>query len=341
MSRSRFFVAGVLAGVFACAVAVRAADKKTSSSKQPAQDEMAKPDDAMSDKDKPASKDEKAAPAKFYRFKGEKKGGGGDGQVMTLLVEDVFNGKSETFNVPNNEPATGKYDPLTPVADAVKGFAPNDIIEVRTERQRGRTVAVEVSKADVTPGEDRPNGYVFLGWDRQKTGDGDKVMGLKLRKFGREIVAMVPLTKNSATGDWNPSGQVDYVLGRVQPGEAIEATFKPGKPPVLQEIFEYYPPERGKFIEFTQAQNGGVVTAAFKMTSGNETLTISLPGVERQKGATKFLMPDAKQLQLIKRLKPDTEIEVYLRGRNDYILREIKVLAPPPPAAGKTEARKS
>jgi hypothetical protein len=296
-------------------------------------------------KDRPTTRTAKTQPAaarttaasmptgapKLYRFKGEKKGGLGDGQAMVLMLEDIFTGKSESLFVPNNDPASAKVDPLTSVAAAVKELTPGTLVDVRTERQKGRPMVVSLAKANLVPGEERPNMYVLVAWDKKKQADGKPIMAVKLKKFGREITLPVPLTKNAQTNDWAAPWGVEHALGKVQPGEVLEAKIKPGNPPVLQDLYLYRPPERGKFLEFTQVENGNDVTAAaFKLLQADGiTVTVTLPGVEQMKGTTKVLMPDPKQLRAVQQIKPGSEIEMTLQPGDQYILREIKVLSPP------------
>ena len=222
--------------------------------------------DAMDAKGKsgPAAKPAKSsAETRVFRFKGEKKASFGEAPALALVLEDALTGKSETIYVPNADPA--KYGPVAEVADAMKEIKPGDLVEVRTDRQKGKTIATSLAKAEFVAGEDRPKGYVFVGWDRKKNAKGETEMALRLKKFGKEAIVMVPLTLDRDTGDWNPSRDVDYVLGRVQPGEAVEADIKPGKPPVLDKIYEYYRPERGKFIGLGEMDFNGYTALAVEM----------------------------------------------------------------------------
>jgi hypothetical protein len=212
--------------------------------------------DSMDGKSKSSAKSDKSEPeTRVFRFKGEKKGSLGEAQATILSLEDMLTGKSENIPVANTDPKT--FGPVAAVADAMKEISAGDLVEVRTERQKGKAVAVSLAKAKLAKGEDRPKGYVYVGWDRKKDKDGKTVMGLKLKKFGREVVVMVPLKLDTNTGNWNPPGMVDYVLNRVQPGEAVEADIKPGNPPTLEKLWEYYRPERGKFLGLTEIDYQG------------------------------------------------------------------------------------
>jgi hypothetical protein len=304
-------------------------EKKGDSADKPAAESM---DGGMMDgKSKPAGKTDKPGEPEthVYRFKAEKKGSLGDAPAMMLVLEDMLTNKTETVYAANADPA--KYGPVPAVADGMKDISAGDLVEVRTERQRGRAVATSLKKAALVKGEDRPKGFVYLGWDRKKDKDGKTVMALKLRKFGRELVVMVPLTFKKETGDWLPPGDVEYILNnRVQPGEAIEADIKPGNPPVLDKLWEYYPPEKGKFLGLTEMEYQGYTALAIEMISGDGTkLRVRMPGKEQYKNGVKVLMPEAQQLAMVRSIKPDSEIEVYIQSRNNYVLREITVVAPP------------
>jgi hypothetical protein len=280
--------------------------------------EMQKPSESGSGK----STEKEADAPKLYRFKAAKKGSLGSGPATVLVVEDMITLKPENLYVVGDDSS---------IKEAMSELEAGTPIEVKIERQKGKPVIKSLEKAKLVRGEERPDGFVFVGWDRKKAADGKMTMGIKLRKFGREVMAQIPLTQNRSTGDWNPSGRVDYVLGRVKEGDAVMAEITPGRPPILKDISEYYPPERGKFIALAEKEDNDVVSAAIKMTAGDGTeLTIALPGVEQVRGKKRVRMPDAKLLEIVRRLKPDTEIEVQLRGQNDYTLHDINVVATPP-----------
>ena len=298
-----------------CAAPVRAADEA-----------MEAPAGETAAKGKAAAKSsEKKKPvAKLYRYKGQKTSGSGAAKSTVLLLEDLVSGRSASVYVPDDD---------TTVTDAVKDLAPGTPIEVLTERQKGRPTAVGINKSPLVPGEDRPNVYVLVAWDKQKQPDGKPIMAVKLRKFGREFTAVVPLTYNRGTDDWAAPGKVEYTLGRVETGDVLEAVLetKPGADPIVRDLFVYRPPEQGKFVEFTQKEmNGGATAAAFTMLARDGVkVTVTLPGVERVVNGTRVLAPDPGQLRKVRSIKPDSEIEIILVPGDEYILRDIKVLNRP------------
>ena len=78
------------------------------------------------------------------------------------------------------------------------------------------------------------------------------------------------------------------------------------------------------------------------MTGSDGTkLRIRLPGTEQYKNGKRIMMPDPAQMAMIRRIKPDSEIEVYTRTRNDYVLREINLISPPQKKPDKSESAKS
>ena len=270
---------------------------------------------------KPADKTKPAT--KLYRYKGQKvAGAGGSAQSTVLLLEDLISGRSDNLHVAPEKPA---------VIDVVKDLAPGTPIEVLTERHKGRPVVVGINTSPLAPGEDRPNVYVLVDWDRKKQSDGKPIMAVKLRKFGREFIAVIPLTHNRQTDDWQPPGSVENTLGRVERGNVVEAVLKPGNPPVVRDLLIYRPPEQGKFIEFTQKElDGGTTAAAFTMLARDGvTVTVTLPGVPKVVNGTKVLAPDPNQLRKVQSIKPDSEIEITLMPGDRYILRDIKVLGKP------------
>src|SRR5688572_10282812 len=156
---------------------------------------------------KSASKEKNKPAPKLYRFKSHKQTGAGDAQVTVVSVEDMLSGRSETL-----------YASSAEVTSAVTALAAGAPIEVETKREKGRQTIVSLAPAQLAPGEELNNHYVLVEWDKQKQADGTPIMGVKLRKFGREITAMIPLVKNKETDDWAANWNVEHVLGKVQPG---------------------------------------------------------------------------------------------------------------------------
>src|SRR5687767_13335950 len=86
---------------------------------------------------KPPKAEKPKGPPKFYRYKGQKTIGKGDGQILMLLVEELVSGKDESFTVQNTDPASGKFDPVKGVVDFIKELPVGTPIELRTERVKG------------------------------------------------------------------------------------------------------------------------------------------------------------------------------------------------------------
>jgi hypothetical protein len=294
-------------------------------------------------KDQSANAEKSKGAPKFYLYKGQKTTGKDDARTLVVLVEDLATGKSDSFNVQNTDPASGKFDPVKGVVDFLKDLPVDTPIELRTERVKGRPVVTAVEKASLAPGEEREHMFVLVDWDKKRVGQGGKpMMAVKLKKFGREFVAFVPLVKSKTADDWAAPWGVEHALGKVRPGETLEVHFQPGsKTPLVKDMMLYRPPERGKFLEFTQKEmESGVTAAAFKMLAQDGiTVTVTLPGVEKMQGTTKVLVPDPKQLRAVQNVKPESEIEITLQPGDRYILRDIKVLSPPRSEA--PEAKKS
>jgi hypothetical protein len=171
------------------------------------------------------------------------------------------------------------------------------------------------------------------------------MMAVKLKKFGREFIAWIPLVKAKGSEDWAAPWGVEHALGKVRPGEVFEVHFQSGgksKTPLVKDMMLYRPPEQGKFLEFTQKEmDGGATAAAFKLLqSDGVTVTVTLPGVETVQDGTKVLMPDPKQLRAVKAVKPESIVEITLQPGDQYILRDIKVISPPPSEGAAADAKK-
>jgi hypothetical protein len=69
---------------------------------------------------------------------------------------------------------------------------------------------------------------------------------------------------------------------------------------------------------------------------------IRVPGTQTYKNGKKVMMPEATQLAMIRQIKPESEVEIYTNTRNDYVLREINVVAGPgKEKSGKSASEKS
>lgn len=296
--------------------------------------------------DKKSKTDAKDATAtggggKIYRLKGEKKAKVAGVEMMTLQVEDVFNGKTETLYVPPNDPASKQYDPKTDIKDLIESLEPGAVIEVETEKDKGRQMATSVRKADAKPGEELPNGFVFVE-QKSETKGGVENVAVVLSKFGREVTVAVPLVKDDEyeNAKWEPDPKIDSVIRRLQSGTVVEVMIKQqqGKrPPTITEIVEYRPPERGKFVGLKEVELGGFPAAGFEITADDGTaISFVLDGMEQTRNGQTAFMPNPQQLAMVKRIKKDTPVEVRYRleGRK-WMLRDIRPL----PASDKKAAK--
>jgi hypothetical protein len=221
-----------------------------------------------------------AAKPRTYKFKATKKGALGGAQVMTLLVEDPFGGRSETLFVQNNSADAKEYDPVSSVADAVKDMKPGTLIDVTTEKQKGRNVVTAVSKTEIKPGEDLADAYVFVEsrQEEPRNKGGVGAVTVTLSKYGREVTVGVPMVRDG--NDYKPDPKIDYVINRAQAGTVVEAKFKKenGRM-VVSEVHEYRKPERGTFKEMKQTDFGDVKAAGFVIKSYEGTdITFTLAG---------------------------------------------------------------
>lgn len=270
--------------------------------------------------------------AKIYFLKSQKKAKLNGAEVLSLVLQDVFTGKSETMFVPNSDPKGREYDPLPDVAAVVEALEDGAPVEVKAVKEKGKWMVSSLAKADVQPGEELPTGYVYVATEEKEDRGGNKTVLVTLRKFGREIKVKVPMWKNDEYKDanWEPDPKIDYELRRLQAGEVVEAQIKKGRPPEIVELYRFYPPERGKFVKVKDTTFNGAAAAAFEMLAEDgTTVTITLPGVEQPRGDTKVLMPNRKMLNAVKKIKPDTEIIVlYREDGQTMFLRDIKFPKP-------------
>lgn len=297
-----------------------------------------------SDKSGTRGKDDKAPDAKIYLLKSQKKAKLAGAEVMSLVLQDVFTGKTQTMFVPNSDPKGREYDPVAEIATAVEALEEGAPVEVEAAKEKGKWMVSSLARADVQPGEELPTGYVFVGTDEIEDKGGKKAVFVTLKKFGREVKVGVPMWKNKEYKDanWEPDPTIDSALRRLEAGEVVDAKIKPGRPPMLVEIYPFKPPERGKFVALKETTFNGAVAAGFEMLAADgTTVTITLPGAERAHGDKKVLVPDGKMLSAVKRIKPDTEIIVlYREDGQTMFLRDIKFPKPGDKAAeGEPESK--
>jgi hypothetical protein len=319
-----------------------------STDKKPANEKTEKKSEA---KDSPTA----TTPApKIYHFKSEKKSAFGGGQAMSLMLEDALTGKVETLFVSNNDPNGKEYDPNTAVASAVKELSPGDLIQIETEKQKGRQVVTSVSKPDVKPGEEEKDGFVFVDQQSDDKGGLENVV-VTLSKFGREVKVGVPMTKEKynkggkggrgGDGDWKPDPKIDNVIHKMPSGTVVIATIKQqsNKLPLLTSIYEYRKPERGQYVGPKEVEFNSHKAAGFEIKADDgQTITFTLEGQEVSKNGDTLYMPRQDQLAAVKRLKPGQEIEVHYRldGRS-WMLHDIKILTDKDKAAGAAKSGKS
>lgn len=296
--------------------------------------DKSKPEKMDKDKDKDAPADKPAAKtdkplddkAKVYRFKSEKKTKSPAGDVTVLQLEDAFTGKTETLNVTSDEAVAGDIRKL--IEDGLPVGTP---VEITTEKSKGRSVVTSMKKADVQPGEELPNGFVFVESKTEKKGGVDNI-AVTLSKFGREIVAYEPMYKNNEydNAKFEPDPKVDYVVRRLQSGEVVEATIKKqGNRPTITEIYGYRKPERGKYIGTKQVEFNGAEAAGFEIAGEDgTTVTFTLDGAEQTRNGKKVFMPKGDQVAMLKHIKKDMEVEVrYKLDGRTWMLRDIKPIA--------------
>ena len=266
------------------------------------------------------------------------------------MLEDVFTGKSATFFVPNNDPTSKEVDPLSDVATVLDGLEPGAILDVETEKQKGRGVVKSLAKAEHKPGEELPNGFVFVETreDRDKSGKASLVVTLS--KFGREVQVGVPMVRDDDVRDaeWEPDPRIDRVLRQLQNGDVVEALVKTGRQPTLVELYRYEKPERGKFVGIKDVEFNTWPAAGFEiMDAEGVTITFTVEGTEQSRNGQTIYAPNPQHFQAVKRLKPDTEVEVrYRRDGRTWLMRDIKVLSLPEkkakaPKSGKAAPAKS
>jgi hypothetical protein len=269
------------------------------------------------------------AKPKTYKFKATKKGSLGGAQAMTLVVQDPFDGRSETLLVQNNSADSKEYDPLTNVADAVKDLKPGTLIDVTTDKLKGRSVVTAVSKTEMKAGEELPDSYVFVESKEEeaKNKGGMGAVTVTLSKYGREVTVGVPMVRSG--NDYKPDPKVDYVINRAQAGTVVEAKFKKenGRT-VISEVHEYRKPERGTFKEMKETEFGDVKAAGFVIKADDGTdITFTLPGREASKNGQRYSIPDPQALAMVQRLKPDTPVEVrYHTAGRAWMMHGIEVL---------------
>ena len=276
------------------------------------------------------AKADKEPKSRLYVLKSQKKGKLAGAEMLTLLVQDPFTGKSDTLYVPNSDPKARAYDPLPEVAAAVEGLEEGAVLEVEAEKQKGKWMVSSLAKADVKPGEEQPNGFVYVDTSEHADRGGNRAVVVTLTKFGREVKVGVPMWKNKDHQDasWEPDPKIDSQLRQLQGGDVVEAVIKNGRPPMLVEIHRLYPPERGKFLALKETTYGGAAAAAFEMVAEDgTTLTILLPGTEQSRNGQTMLMPEPRMLNMVRKIKPDTEIEImYRQVGSAMFLRTVKFL---------------
>jgi hypothetical protein len=121
-------------------------------------------------------------------------------------------------------------------------------------------------------GEDQPGMFLFSKCATEKVKD-KEITGIKVTRFGAELVLVVPEAKNSE-GKMAPKEDLMKAIKGFKAGDVVEVKFSGTN---LQSIKAYEPPQLGVFqkIEKVKVDDKDVTTVEIKIEGDIQTLTIA------------------------------------------------------------------
>lgn len=231
-------------------------------------------------------------------------------KVMLVTVRPYGSRGAVTLPVPNKDEKKADYNPIDAVANPIKDLKPDQYIEIEVRgggaNRSQRPMLASLKPYKTAEGELVPNVYLYqVSAPHQEAGK--TYTGVVLRKLGETITAAVP-------GGGSPDPKMMATLDSVKAQQPVEVTFvSKGKIPLIATIDPYAPPEKATVVKATEVEVEGQKADAVELTVKGKPVTAIVTG----KMQGKKWVPDARVVQMVKRLKPDQAIEARLVNEGD------------------------
>jgi len=251
-----------------------------------------------------------------YRYKENKKVRVQGEEHVVLLVEAPRGGHPGRLVVPNED---GK--PKKDLMSAVDGLSAGSLIQATTQNEKGAPMLQTVASYSTKPGEDTPNGYVFI--ESKPAKEGSKDQAVVLSKLGEKTTVAVP-------GDADAS--VTDVVQKLKKQDPVWVDLSPGRQPTLLAILPYEEPKTGKLLKVAPADVEGHKGFEAQIDDNGKITHALIPG----KMHNKVWVTDQRVLSSARRLRAGSEIRYRVQEVSGTTwLREIQ----PPPKQETAQSR--
>lgn len=272
-----------------------------------------------------------AADEQVYRFSSSRRMNVQGHDHLVVVAENPKTRHPVRLIIPNTDAV--RYDPNPAMSELVKRLEAGVLITAAVTAEDGVATLNSLSVYTPKPGEDSPNGYVFVSSTPK---DDTHELLVTLSKFGQtEQVRVAPEAEDHGTPQ--PDERVAGELHQVKAGDVVWIHLQPGKAPALLEIVPWTEPRQGKLLKVVPAQVEDNNGYAVEIEDAGQTLRCLVPGrMQNKRWVTdQRLLSDARKL----RAKSDVLFRVRQAGSATYLL-EINPV-PQPTAQAQNSRRTS
>ncbi len=158
------------------------------------------------------------------------------------------------------------------IMDFAQELKPGDYVSLTYGAAGSYLFVSRIEAYSLKLGEDLPGMFLFSKCATEKVKDKD-VTGIKVTRFGAELVLVVPQAKNDQ-GKMAPKEDLMKAIDGFKPGNVVEVKFSGTN---LQSIKAYQPPQLGVFqkVEKVKVDDKDVTTVKIRIEGDIQTLTIA------------------------------------------------------------------
>ncbi|HWE96308.1 MAG TPA: hypothetical protein VG269_20260 [Tepidisphaeraceae bacterium] len=256
-----------------------------------------------------------AGEEQVLRFKSSTRGKIAAQDHLLVIAEAPKGGKPTRLVVPNK--TADRFDPDPQQANVVKALKPGDLIQVSGDAADGSFTLTSIAPYAFKPGEQTPNGYVFVEVQPAKAAADHPVVVLS--KFGEKNNFLLAADK-----DGKSDPLIESALNTLKAGNSVWADVAPGSPPALVAILPWSEPMGGKLLKVESANVNGQKGNAVQIEAGGKTIVALVPGkMQDDKWVT-----DARVLAAARKLKVGSP--VFVRTQEDGDRLWLRAIEPEP-----------
>ncbi len=216
------------------------------------------------------------------------------GQDHLVVIADAPRGGHPTRLVVGNK-TEGRFDPISELADAIKGFNAGDLIQVTAETAKGVSTLQSIAMYSPKPGELSPGGYVFVA---TKSDDAAHPAVVVSKLGERTTFALQTLKDDKGAAHVDPA--LASSVEKLKEGDSVWVDAAPGTPAVAVAVLPWSEPQRVTLVKIEPAEGGGHKGIAVRVERDGKAQVASIPG--RLQGDK--WVSDARLLAAARRLGP-------------------------------------